>query len=134
VNFQQMLRAEFGQRRQRNPRYSLRAFARYLGTDHSTLSQLLRSRRNLSPRMVRRLGERLRLGSEKISDACVQQHAEAILRLARSPAFRANSRWIAAQTGIPMDSVNAAIHRLLHHGDLVMKSTNRWVATRTPYA
>lgn len=134
VNFQQMLQAEFGQRRQRNPRYSLRAFARHLGTDHSTLSQILRRRRRLSPRLVRRFGERLRLDPGVIRDVCGQQQAEAILRLIHLPAFRTDSRWIATQTGLSLDAVNAAIHRLLQQGDLVMESVNRWTATRTPHA
>ncbi|HWY77986.1 MAG TPA: hypothetical protein VN281_20395 [Verrucomicrobiae bacterium] len=130
VNFQQKLQAEFERRHQRNPRYSLRAFARYLGTDHSTLSQIIRSRRNLSPRMVRQFGGRLGLGPGAIVETCVQQQAEAILRLARLPGFRANSRWIATRTGIPLDAVNTAVHWLLHRGDLIMETPNRWSTTR----
>lgn len=126
MNFRQALQTEFERRRQRNPRYSLRAFARYLGTDHSTLSQILRSKRNLSPRMLRRFGERLRTEAGIVDDACVEQHAERILQLAKAPSFRTHSRWIATHTGIPLDAVNVALHRLLHHGDLVMKSANRW--------
>jgi transcriptional regulator with XRE-family HTH domain len=134
VNFREMLSTEFEQRRRNNPRYSLRAFARYLGTDHSTLSQILRNRRNLSPRMIRRFGGRLRLKPAIITDACVQQNAETILRLARSPSFSTHSRWIAARTNLPLDAVNAALHRLLHQGDLLMESTHRWKTTRAPYA
>jgi transcriptional regulator with XRE-family HTH domain len=131
VNFQQKLRAEFERRQQSNPRYSLRAFARHLGTDHSTLSQILRSRRNLSARLVRRFGGRLGLSPAQIVDASVHQHGEAILRLARSPAFRANSRWIATRTGIPLDAVNMALHRLLHRGALIMETSKRWSTIRS---
>lgn len=134
MNFQQALETEFGLRRQRNPRYSLRAFARDLGTDHSTLSQILRRRRALSPRMVQRFGQRLRYGPAAIHDAYAQQQVETILKLARSPAFRTHSRWIATRTGLPVDAVNAALHRLLYQGDLVMKSPNRWTITRTSHA
>jgi plasmid maintenance system antidote protein VapI len=88
MSFQETLRAEFEQRHRRNPRYSLRAFARDLRTDHSTLSQILRNRRNLSPRMVRRFGGCLRLDPAVVSDVCQEQHAQAILRLVRSLAFR----------------------------------------------
>lgn len=41
MDLRQTLTAELGQRQRRNPRYSLRAFARDLGTDHVTLSQAL---------------------------------------------------------------------------------------------
>lgn len=133
MNFRETLRAEFDQRRRGNPRYSLRAFARYLGTDHSTLSQILRNRRSLSPEKVRLFGARLRLNPVHIADACVQQDAEAILRLARSPSFCTHSRWIATHTGIPLDQVNAALHRLLHRGNLVMKSVNRWKITQASH-
>jgi hypothetical protein len=134
VNFRETLAAERARRRAANPRYSLRAFARDLGTDHATLSQVLRGRRSLSPRMVRRFGRRLSLDAGKIAEACEQQNAETVLRLARAAGFRPNSRWIATRTGLAMDAVNAALHRLVYHGDLVMESADRWVTTRAPYA
>jgi len=134
VNFRETLKAEFDLRRRGNSRYSLRAFARYLGTDHSTLSQILRSRRSLSPEKIRLFGARLRLSPTIIADACAQQDAEAILRLVRAPAFCTHSRWIATHTSIPLDAVNAALHRLLHRGNLVMKSANHWKITRTSHA
>src|SRR3954453_23785832 len=109
----QRLEAEFAKRRLRNPCYSLRAFARDLRINHSTLSQILRARRGLSERMVATLGQRLRLEQSVVIDACVQQNAETILRLARSSSFRPNSRWIASRSRIPVDSVNAAVARLL---------------------
>ena len=130
VNFRQALQDEFGQRQRRNPRYSLRAFARDLGTDHSALSQILRGRRPLSPRMIRRFGARLRLSPAVVADACIQHDADAILRLAQSPGFCTHSRWIAARTNLPLDAVNAALHRLLYHGRLVMKSAHKWKITR----
>jgi transcriptional regulator with XRE-family HTH domain len=129
MNFRQTLAKELGDRRRRNPGYSLRAFARDLGTDHSTLSQILRGRRGLSSRMISRFGGQLRLHPTIIVDASVEQNAETILRLARTPGFHTHSRWIAARTNIPLDAVNVALHRLLYQGDLLMKSANRWKAT-----
>lgn len=129
-----MLHSEFLRRRQGNPRYSLRAFARFLGTDHSTLSQIFRNRRNLSPEKVRLFGTRLRIDLAIIADACAQQDAEAIMRLARTPAFCTHSRWIATRTGIPLDAVNATLHRLLNRRNLVMKSANHWKITQTSHA
>ncbi len=128
------MKAEFGRRRERNSRYSLRAFARDMGTDHSTLSQIFRNRRNLSARMISRFGRRLNLGPAAIADACVQMHADIILRLARTPGFCTQSRWIATRTGVPLDAVNVALHRLLHCGELVMKSHNHWETKRPSHA
>jgi hypothetical protein len=134
VDLRQSLTVEFDQRRRRNPRYSLRAYARDLGTDHATLSQLLRGRRLLSPRLVRQFGRRLHLSAADIADACEQHHADAILRLARLASFRPNSRWIATRTGLPLDAVNAALARLLHQRQLVMQSTDRWTIPLLPHA
>ncbi len=126
MDLKQTLVAEFEQRRRRNARYSLRAFARDLGTDHATLSQLLRGRRILSPRLVRQFGRRLHLSEADIADACEEHHADAILRLARLAAFKPESRWIATRTGLPLDAVNAALARLLHQRRLVMHAADRW--------
>ena len=65
--FRQMLQEELAKRCARNPRYSLRAFARYLALDHSTLSQLLRGRRRFTARTVERIGKRLALSPEVIT-------------------------------------------------------------------
>jgi hypothetical protein len=130
VNFLELLESEIERRHKNNSRYSLRAFARHLGTDHSTLSQILRRRRNLTSRKVRLFGARLRLGNEIIVDSCVAQDSEAVARLLSSRPFRCNSRWIATRVGIPLDGVNAALHRLLHNGRLTMNSPNRWKINR----
>ena len=126
MDLRQTLTTEFAQRQRRNPRYSLHAFARDLGTDHATLSQLLRGRRVLSPRLVRQFGRKLHLSAADIADACEQHHADAILRLARLQSFRPNSRWIATRTGLSLDCVNAALARLLHQRQLVMESATLW--------
>ncbi len=129
-----LLAAELAQRRQRNARYSLRAFARDLGTDHATLSQLMRGRRVLSPAMVRQIGRKLHLRAADIAEACAQHHADAILRLAARSTFRPNSRWIATRTGLPLDAVNTALARLLHQRLLVMESPTRWIFTQNHHA
>ena len=128
MQFRQQLEAEFARRRQRNASYSLRAFARDLVTDHATLSQILRGRRPLSARTVALFGRRLGLSRAAIVEGAVEQHAEAILKLVRSGKYRPDSRWIATRTGIPLDSVNAALDRLVRHRQLTMQSRKRWKA------
>jgi transcriptional regulator with XRE-family HTH domain len=134
MHFRTALKSEFRRRSERNPRYSLRAFARDLGCDHGTLSQILRGRRSLSPRMVHEFGSRLRLAPSVLAEASAQQSAEAVLRLTQSPGFRVQTRWIAVRTGLPVDAVNMALHRLLRDGDLVMESASSWKTTRSHYA
>jgi hypothetical protein len=126
VLFRDRLNAELSRRWQRNPRYSLRAFARDLATDHATLSQILRKQRPLSARMVPALGNRLKLDQATVSDCCARQNAEAVLRMLRSGKARRDTRWIAMRTGISVDAVNAALHWLLSNGVLKMTSTQRW--------
>lgn len=126
MDLRQRLAVELARRRTGNRRYSLRAFARDLGTDHASLSQFLRGRRHLSPRQLQRLGHRLHLAAADIAEACEQHYADTIVRLAGLKAFQPDSRWIATRTGVPLDAVNAALTRLLRQRRLVMRATGRW--------
>jgi len=121
-----MLETELQRRRLRNPRYSLRAFALGLRIHHSTLSQILQSRRRLTPRSIRRLGARMGLTPQQIRDACLTEHRAAIRRLVNDSRFRADSRWLAIMTGIPLDDVNLALHSLLYRRELTMVGPDTW--------
>lgn len=121
-----LLEAELRRRRARNPRYSLRAFARALGTDHGTLSRIMRRERRLTARTIRRAGARLGLTPPQLDGACLAEHCTAILRVVGDPRFRADSRWIATMTGIPVDDVNVALHALLRGRRLVMRTPSSW--------
>lgn len=59
------LQKEFSARRKRNPRYSLRAFAKSLQLDSSTLSKLLRKKRPLTLNLARALLRGLELDEAK---------------------------------------------------------------------
>ncbi len=65
-SFRRHLQAELARRCADNPQYSLRAFARDLDVDHSSLSQILRGRRRLSERALRGFGERLGIAPDRI--------------------------------------------------------------------
>ncbi len=151
--FRQFLQEELAKRCARNPRYSLRAFARYLRFDHSTLSQLLRGRRRFTARTIERIGARLSLTPAMISqfielertppeswatrelrqlsrDAALtlaEWHHHAILELTRLPSFKADVRWIARVLDLHVDDVNVAITRLTRLGLLAMRSRTSWV-------
>lgn len=150
--FRHFLAGRFEAAQRQNPRYSLRAFARQLAIDHSTLSQLLRGRRPLTRKAVRRIGERLGLAESLVSfyarrldnqnDAgaggeAVQlsldtfhvisdwYHA-AILEVIQIKDFRPDSRWIAKSLGITVNEVSVALQRLLRLGLLQMAGA-KWI-------
>ena len=151
--FRRFLQEELAARCARNPRYSLRAFARYLKLDHSTLSQLLRGRRRFTARTIERVGNRLSLTPTMITqfverergpaeswtsrelrqlsrDAALslaEWHHHAILELTRLSSFRADVRWISRVLDVPVDDVNVAITRLARLRLLDMRSPTTWV-------
>jgi transcriptional regulator with XRE-family HTH domain len=152
--FQQRLAEEFDARRKKNLRYSLRAFAAFLETDHSTLSQILRDKRPTPSTQLRKWGRKLGMSSEEISAHIVAQQvpepstagrqeqlrhwtAEALailsdrshwqlLRLSRSRTFQGDSRWLAAQMGISVDQVNVVLSRLLRLRLLAIEPSGKW--------
>ncbi len=154
--FREYLQAELAKRCADNRRYSLRAFAKALRIDHSTLSQILRGKRRLSCGTIRTLSHAIglseettrqfvvydeRVGDESSSDRHVQQlQAEAveiishwyhfaILELTKLESFRPESRWIARVLDITVDEVNMAVTRLLHLGLLQMVDQRMWQDT-----
>jgi hypothetical protein len=125
VDLRTRLLDELARRRARNPRYSLRAFARQLGTDHSTISRVSAGRRLTVARM-RSLGRRLGLNASEIDAACRHENMLRVRDLVRRPGFRPDSRWIATRTGIALDDVNVALQALLAARRLHMTSTTTW--------
>src|SRR5262245_5929390 len=62
----EILRKEFNLREQKNARYSVRAFARLLGIDSSSLSAILRGKRPFPASLAEQVCSRLKLSdSEK---------------------------------------------------------------------
>ena len=142
--FRDRLQSEFDARRQSNPRYSLRAFATFLETDHSTLSQILKGSRRAPVKQLRAWCRKLAIPAEEITIYLAAEHvpdaltaerqaqlrhwtAEAmaivsapvhwhIVRLSHDPAFHPDCRWLAAQAGVTVDEVNLALTRLLRLG------------------
>ena len=124
--FRRLLREQLARRQERNRRYSLRAFAQHLGLHHGTLSQLLRGRRPATPRRIRALGRRLGLDAAQVVECCQAETDAAVRSAIGRRGFRHDSRWIATRTGIPVDEVNAALHRLLRAGTLRMVAPDDW--------
>jgi uncharacterized protein (TIGR02147 family) len=151
-----LLRERLSAAIRRNPRFSLRSFAKQLGIDHSTLSQVLRSRRRLSGRALRAVGKRMGLSEEtirsysrrsgkkpnfnRLPDNLRSYHFDldtfqflsvwyhyAILELIQVQGFKTDSRWIAKTLGIAVEDVNIALQRLLRLGLLEMPRRDIWI-------
>jgi len=154
LEFRDRLERELEARREKNPRYSLRAFATFLGADHSTLSQILKGSRRVPAASIRCWARKLGMSREEAAVYVASEHvpdaataarqaqllhwtAEApsivtepahweIVRLSRMKAFRADCRWIAQQIGAEVDEVNMAFSRLLRLGLLEVRSAGKW--------
>ena len=154
VGFRDFLRRQLAQRCADNPQYSLRAFAMSLQTDHSTLSQILRGKRRLTPETLRALARKLEIPDNDVEaflayelrvhgddgwerharqlrdeamEVISQWHHFAILELIRLECFRPDCRWIARVLDISVDDVNTALTRLLHLGLLHMVDQETWL-------
>ncbi|MGE3492756.1 MAG: hypothetical protein AB7N29_22345 [Vicinamibacterales bacterium] len=130
MRFRDALRAEFCRRRQLNPRYSLRGFARAVGTHHATLSRLLRGTRPVQARTIQALGPRLGLTSSQITVMVALEDAAAVAAGIGRPSFRPDSRWLASVAGISVDRVNIALEALLRSRRLHMPSAGQWLLTQ----
>jgi uncharacterized protein (TIGR02147 family) len=155
-DFRLFLQEELLRRCRANPRYSLRAFAKTLATDHSTLAKLVAGKRPIGRRTIERLGERLGLSPAAIArmtekkapasraaataDAGVAYRQMtldafhiisdwyhlAILELMRVDGFSAQPRWVARALGITVNEVNAAVDRLVRVGMLEVRADGTW--------
>lgn len=61
----QVIKAEYMSRRERNPRYSVRAFARFAGIPSGRMSQILSRKRRITAKMGRRLAAALAMGGDQ---------------------------------------------------------------------
>lgn len=154
LGFRERLASEFDKRRTNNPRYSLRAFSAFLGTDHSTLSQILRGTRTIPINRLRLWGRKLAMTREEVAAYIVAEHmpseqettrqeqlwdwaAEALAIVTDSchwkiiertcrQGFRGDCRVISKDIGVSVDQVNVALARLLRLRLLKLGPGGRW--------
>ncbi|MGE3974802.1 MAG: TIGR02147 family protein [Bdellovibrionales bacterium] len=138
TNFRKFLQQELMKRCERNPSYSLRAFAKSLRLSHATLSHILAGRRPLTNKMIQRIGLTLGLGPQEVAlfqsptrsqaqnmapnnyheltidtfTAISEWYHDAILELTHLKNFKADTKWIAKSLGITINEVNMAAERL----------------------
>ena len=151
----QLLQSELARRCERNPKYSLRAFARALGMSHTVLSlvlsgkrplskgatlkvadalsldpaereRLLARRRASSPASLPEKGELVRQLSLDTFELISDWHHYAILSLLELPRARFEARWIASRLGISQVQAKLAIERLKRLGLVECVAKDRW--------
>src|SRR5215470_9186425 len=131
--FRDRLHCEFEARQANNKRHSLRAFAAFLNTDHSTLSQILRGTRRIPGTQLRRWGRKLGRTSEEVAVYVAREYVPSrevmdrqeqlrqwtaegfeivcnpchwqIIELTRKREFPGDCRVMAKQIGVPVDRV-----------------------------
>jgi transcriptional regulator with XRE-family HTH domain len=126
MGFAAFLDHELKRRQRRNPRYSLRAFARDLGCDHSTLSQWMRGSRPLSPDSIAQLAHAMRLDEARLAYCREFDPLAGEVIAAAVDCARPTTPGIAGLLGVTADRVNIVLHRLLRLGVMRMED-GRWV-------
>lgn len=138
--FRQFLKDDLAEIRARRKNYSLRAYARDLGVNPTSLSLFLNGKRGLSEDVVKQLAEKFQLQvSTEIDPARSRFDADhgfkeldldnfrmiadwyyfAILSLAETSTFQSDSAWIAARLGLTSEVIDQAIPRLERLGMLL---------------
>lgn len=151
ADFRTRLKDELIARCRKNPKYSLRAFAKALGIVPSALSDMLNGRRTITNKSIERLGLSLGLSLKEIAQfqkesadggnkaARFQQitfdtfalisdwYHFAILELIKIENFMPTNQRIAQALGITKSEANIAIERLMRLNLVRIDSKGRWV-------
>jgi transcriptional regulator with XRE-family HTH domain len=148
------LEQEFEKRSQKNPQYSLRAFAKSLGVDSSYLSKVLSKKRSLNGKALYSFAEKLSFPAEldfiteqesslekksleltKFNELSIDEfkvisdwYHYAILEAIHLDDFVPDIKWISIQLNIPYGEAYAAVHRLQRLGLLKIEESGKWTS------
>jgi transcriptional regulator with XRE-family HTH domain len=103
IRLRTILDQEFARRKRVNARYSLRAFAKSVDLEHSTLSQLMRGRRTMTWKSIQAIAGKLRGNGLGVLSAAERRE-------------RFDSRLVAKRLGISVDEVNVILTDLCLFG------------------
>jgi uncharacterized protein (TIGR02147 family) len=156
MDLQSYLHNEYIKRCQKNPSYSLRAFAKALNLDNSTLSQIIRGKRKITRRMVIKVAEQLRLDPSTLEDileavssnhAALKKYTElsldnykimaewfhyALFELVTIKNFKADPKIIARQLEITASQAHNALKRLFRVG-LIETTSDGLIKQKSDY-
>jgi uncharacterized protein (TIGR02147 family) len=150
-----LIERELMRRIEKNPRYSLRAFARSLGVSHTALSLVLTGRRRVSKNLATRVADcvgltplerqalfaadaKLKGGEPAVHQLELDQfdlfsdwHHYAVLSLLELPHAQFDEKWIAARLTISRLHARSLMDRLLRLG-MVVETDGVWKRAVAP--
>jgi uncharacterized protein (TIGR02147 family) len=155
TDFKQLLQNELVKRCKANPGYSLRAFARSLRVEPSSLSQIINGKRPLTHKMKLRLGASLGLSVHDLERIPTTNGASArgkkqkelprlsldtfavisewyhyaILELTYLADFKPDAAWVSRRLGITKSEARIAVERLFTLGLLEKSKDGKWKDT-----
>lgn len=153
ADFRLYLQNELLERCRKNPAYSLRAFAKSLECDFSTLSKILKGTRPVGRITIQKFSARLGLNPAETSrfilnsKPLLKQEIEpdygqltvdsfkiisdwqhyAILELMRLDHFKPDKNWIAKKLGLSVNEVSIAVERLQRVEILEITPAGKWI-------
>ena len=157
-DFRDHLQKEFIKRCQKNPKYSLRAFAKQLNISHATLSHVLRGKRPLTAHTILYLAQGLELKPRELAQFHIPRertsrkiieklkfspididtfevvsdwYHDAILELTKIKQFKGDPRWIAKVLGVSTREARTAVKRLQRLNLLKINNDGTWVDEST---
>ncbi|MGZ3788129.1 MAG: TIGR02147 family protein [Bacteriovorax sp.] len=140
--FRLWLQKKFAEKCKKNPRYSLRAFAKALELDASSVSQILSGKRKVSNKSIQRICTKLSVSPNELKNFGLLENSNgtsndwfqvtldtfsvisewyhyAILELTYISGFKSGPRWIAKKLSITTEEARIAIERLKRLGLLL---------------
>lgn len=142
--FRNILNEEFVRRTNKNPNFSIRAFARQLDIEPSSLAQILSGKRKLTDKMRIRLGSKLGFGPARMRSTSIRfqdfskledddfkvisdWYYYAILELTACKGFKGNPQWISKALNLPFAKTLDAIERLKRLKYLEITPEGKWI-------
>lgn len=135
-----LLKKEFDRRVVKNPRYSLRSFAKAVGIHPSSLSHIFSGSRSTPKAAQEKIREFLAIGPEATTDShdldalksevfetVSAWYHDAILELTHLKNFKGNIDWISKRLNLNPLTVKNAVARLCKLGLLDIDGKGRWI-------
>ena len=135
-HFRSLLQQEYLRRQNKNPSYSIRAFARQIGLYHATLSALLAGKRKITEKSAKKIADAIGLDPASVATSTpyftIQQdafnsisewHFDAILEMSNIKQLKLNPQSISVALDISLTEARVALETLTRL-DLMQKTTN----------
>ena len=161
ARFEDLLKGEFERRHSKNPSYSLRAFARAMGQDASSISKIFSGKRKVGKNLLKKLADRLNLAdcdleslldinrfdarrgtnereyqilTEDLVKTMLDWQHTGVLLLTELADFKPEFPWIAHRLGISEAMAKQVVSRLERMGMLKCHDNGKWETVTTSIA